>query len=66
MVLGGAMVEQLSGTVTLVFTEIEGSTRLLTELGEESYGEALADHRRVVRARKTNTGAMGSNPRPPA
>ena len=30
------MVEQPSGTVTLVFTDIEGSTRLLGELGLEA------------------------------
>jgi len=35
--------------VTLLFTDIEGSTRLLHELGD-GYGEALDDHRRVVRA----------------
>ena len=35
--------------VTLLFTDIEGSTRLLHELGD-SYGDALDDHRRVVRA----------------
>jgi predicted ATPase len=33
----------------LVFTDIEGSTRLLEELGEEAYREALGEHRRVVR-----------------
>jgi class 3 adenylate cyclase len=43
------MVEQPSGTVTLVFTDIEGSTRLLRELGQDPYGEALAAHRRIVR-----------------
>ena len=32
---------QPSGTVTLVFTDIEGSTRLLGELGEVRYREAL-------------------------
>jgi predicted ATPase/class 3 adenylate cyclase len=37
-----------SGTVTFLFTDIEGSTRLLSELGEE-YVEALAEHRRVLR-----------------
>jgi predicted ATPase len=42
-------VEQPSGTVTLVFTDIEGSTRLLEELGQEAYREALGEHRRVVR-----------------
>ena len=38
-----------SGTVTLLFTDVEGSTRLLHELGAEDYAEALAEHRRVVR-----------------
>jgi predicted ATPase len=33
----------------LVFTDIEGSTRLLEQLGVEAYGAALAEHRRIVR-----------------
>jgi hypothetical protein len=37
-----------SGTVTLLFTDIEGSTRLLEELGD-GYAEVLAEHRRVLR-----------------
>ena len=37
-----------SGTVTFVFTDIEGSTELLKQLGS-SYAGALADHRRIVR-----------------
>jgi hypothetical protein len=37
-----------SGTVTFLFTDIEGSTRLLHELGD-SYAGALAEHRRVLR-----------------
>jgi predicted ATPase/class 3 adenylate cyclase len=37
-----------SGTVTLLFTDIEGSTRLLQSLGER-YAEALAEHRRLLR-----------------
>jgi class 3 adenylate cyclase len=37
-----------TGTVTFLFTDIEGSTRLLQELGD-GYGEVLADHRRVLR-----------------
>ena len=37
-----------SGTVTFLFTDIEGSTRLLHELGE-GYAAALAEHRRVLR-----------------
>jgi predicted ATPase/class 3 adenylate cyclase len=40
---------QPSGTVTLVFTDIEGSTELLRALGDERYADALDDHRRVVR-----------------
>jgi class 3 adenylate cyclase len=42
------MRELPSGTVTLLFTDIEGSTRLLHELGER-YADALAEHRRVLR-----------------
>jgi predicted ATPase/class 3 adenylate cyclase len=38
-----------TGTVTLLFTDIEGSTRLLRELGDDAYAEALAKHRRVLR-----------------
>ena len=38
-----------SGTVTLVFTDIEGSTRLLQEFGDR-YPAVLADHRRALRA----------------
>ena len=34
-----------TGTVTFLFTDIEGSTRLLDELGAEAYAEALAEHR---------------------
>jgi predicted ATPase/class 3 adenylate cyclase len=37
------------GLVTLMFTDIEGSTRLLTALGD-SYAAALARHREIVRA----------------
>jgi predicted ATPase len=38
-----------SGIVTLLLTDIEGSTRLLNELGAEAYDEALAEHRRMLR-----------------
>ena len=38
-----------SATVTFLFTDVEGSTRLLQELGAEAYAEALAEHRRVLR-----------------
>jgi predicted ATPase/class 3 adenylate cyclase len=38
-----------TGTVTFVFTDVEGSTMLLHELGAGAYAEALAEHRRVLR-----------------
>jgi len=37
-----------TGTVTFVFTDPEGSTRLLDRLGAEAYADLLADHRRIV------------------
>src|SRR5256886_16698357 len=37
------------GTVTFVFTDIEGSTLLLQELGDEGYGRVSGDHRCLVR-----------------
>ena len=37
-----------TGTVTLLFTDIEGSTRLLEEHGDR-YATLLADHRRALR-----------------
>ena len=38
-----------SGTVTFLFTDVEGSTKLLHELGPDAYADALAEHRRVLR-----------------
>lgn len=43
------MSDRPSGTVTLLFTDIEGSTRLLQQLGAR-YRDLLADHHRVIRA----------------
>jgi class 3 adenylate cyclase len=37
------------GTVTLLFTDIEGSTRLL-KLLKERYADVLEDHNRLLRA----------------
>ena len=42
------MPEPPTGTVTFLFTDIEGSTRLLKEL-RDRYGELVAEHRRVLR-----------------
>ena len=33
-----------SGTVTFLFTDVEGSTKLLHEMGRDRYAEALAQH----------------------
>src|SRR5579872_2917388 len=44
-----AMTDLPSGAVTFLFTDIEGSTRLVKALREE-YVQVLADHRRLVRA----------------
>jgi predicted ATPase len=38
-----------SGTVTFLFTDVEGSTKLLHELGADAYAEALAEHRLAIR-----------------
>ncbi|CAN5280340.1 hypothetical protein BH09ACT13_BH09ACT13_00490 [soil metagenome] len=43
------MTEPPTGAVTFLFTDIEGSTRLVKQL-RESYGAVLADHRRLLRA----------------
>jgi len=37
------------GTITFLFTDIEGSTRLLYELGPDAYAEALSGHHLIVR-----------------
>ncbi len=38
-----------SGTLTFLFTDIEGSTRLVQELGPQAYGEILERHRQLLR-----------------
>jgi class 3 adenylate cyclase len=45
-----------TGTVTFLFTDIEGSTKLLQQLGE-GYAAVVADHRRILR--ETLGGAGG-------
>ena len=39
-----------SGTVTFLFTDIEGSTRLLKEVGRDQYEGLLAAHAEIVRS----------------
>jgi YVTN family beta-propeller protein len=43
------MTDLPSGTVTFLFTDVEGSTRLLQELGRDRYTDALAAHERILR-----------------
>jgi class 3 adenylate cyclase len=38
-----------SGTVTFLFSDIEGSTELLKRLGDDGYSRVLAEHRRELR-----------------
>lgn len=38
-----------SGTVTFVFSDLEGSTRLLKQLGDEQFTQLLANHRALLR-----------------
>ncbi len=42
------MAQLPAGTVTFVFTDLEGSTALVKELGDR-YGDVLSQHRRIVR-----------------
>jgi predicted ATPase/class 3 adenylate cyclase len=43
------MVDLPTGRLTLLFTDIEGSTRLLARLGDREYGRLLAEHHRLLR-----------------
>jgi class 3 adenylate cyclase len=43
------MAERPQGTVTFLFTDIEGSTELVRKLGER-YADLLGEHRRLLRA----------------
>ena len=43
------------GTVTFLFSDIEGSTRLLRELGDR-YGDLVALHHRLIRESASGAG----------
>jgi WD40 repeat protein/class 3 adenylate cyclase len=45
----GTVAAQPSGTITFLFTDIEGSTRLLEKMGDQ-YAVALSDHHEILRA----------------
>ena len=49
------MPEPPTGTVTFLFTDIEGSTRLLLRLGER-YAQVLEDHHRLIREALADAG----------
>lgn len=52
------MRELPAGTVTFLFTDVEGSTRLLYDLGAERYAEALTEHRQLLRAAFAHHGGV--------
>ncbi len=39
-----------TGTITVLFTDIEGSTQLLQRLGDEPYAHVLGEYRRILHA----------------
>jgi class 3 adenylate cyclase len=43
------MTPKPTGTVTLLFSDIEDSTSRLAELGADKYHAALEEHRRILR-----------------
>src|SRR2546423_6517668 len=47
-----------SGTVTFIATGIEGSTRLLRQLGDAAYEQALAVYRQVLRGAFDRAGGV--------
>ena len=53
----GRMAQLPSGTVTFVFSDIEGSTALLKQLGD-GYDAVLSNHRRLMRETFTERGGV--------
>ncbi len=47
-----------TGTVAFLFTDIEGSTRLVSRIGDEAYGELLAVERRLVEDAASGAGGV--------
>jgi predicted ATPase/class 3 adenylate cyclase len=47
-----------TGTVTFLFSDVQGSTKLLHELGPEAYGRLLIQHRAVMRAAVAANGGV--------
>ncbi|HLG78001.1 MAG TPA: adenylate/guanylate cyclase domain-containing protein, partial [Ktedonobacteraceae bacterium] len=42
------------GAVTFLLTDLEGSTRLLQQVGEEHYQQVIADYRHLLRTACTS------------
>ncbi|MBA2264959.1 MAG: adenylate/guanylate cyclase domain-containing protein, partial [Chloroflexi bacterium] len=54
----GSRTDLPSGTVTFLFTDVEGSTKLLHALGAEAYADALAEQRHQLREAFTRHGGV--------
>ena len=52
------MTELPTGTVTFLFTDVEGSTRLLRALGSDRYADVLATHNELLRAEFAQEGGL--------
>ena len=48
----------MEGTVSIMFTDLEGSTKLLTRLGDEENQELLRVHNGIIRAQVDNHGGI--------
>ena len=44
--------------MTFLFTDIEGSTKLLKSLGRDRYGDVLATHNRLLRTAFSEAGGL--------
>jgi predicted ATPase/class 3 adenylate cyclase len=49
---------QPTGTITMLFSDVEGSTQLLERLGAERYSELLEQHNRLLRGAFTQNGGF--------
>jgi predicted ATPase/class 3 adenylate cyclase len=47
-----------TGTITFMFTDIEGSTRLLEALGQDAFGRSLEAHHEILRRAVANGGVV--------
>ncbi len=55
--LAAASTEGLpTGTVTFLFTDVEGSTELLARVGSDEYAQLIDEHRRLLRAAFADAG----------